>query len=158
AQARMGNVTTPITFKAVVTVVNGDDPMDTKEWYVQDPAGGPYSGISVYCNKTARSNPCPSTIAPPAGDDPGQVTGKISTYKGKLEIQPTAETTIMANATPPPALMVSAADVATGSMNAGVRGAMVKVMGSKFTVDDVTPQALYNSKCGGDGGVNGLCS
>jgi hypothetical protein len=158
AQARMGNVTTPITFTAVVIAVNGGDPADTKEWYVQDPAGGPYSGISIYCNKTAKSNPCPSTVTAPALHDLVQITGKISPYKGKAEVQPTAQTTMMANATPPAPLMVSAADVAQGSTNAGVRGAMVKVMGTSFTVDSVTPQALYDKQCAGDAGVNGFCT
>ena len=158
AQARMGNVTTPITVTAVVIAVNGDDPADTKEWYIQDPAGGPYSGISVYCNKTAKSNPCPSTIMAPALHDLVQITGKISPYKGKAEIVPSAEMTTMANATPPPVMMVSAADVASASTNAGVRGGMVKVMGSSFTVDSVTPQALYDTQCAGDAGTNGYCT
>lgn len=157
AQARMGNVTTPITVNAVVTVVAGDDPMDTKEWYIQDPAGGPFSGVSVYCNKTAKSNPCPMTIMAPALHDLVRVTGTLSTYKGKVELQPTAETTTMANATAPPTLTASAADVASGSTNAGIRGAIVKLTGT-FTVDSVTPQACYDTQCAGEGGVNGSCT
>src|SRR5262249_27114011 len=62
ADARSMNVTTPFTTTAVVTAVRGDDPADTKEWYLQDPAGGPNSGVAVYCNKTAKSNPCPMSI------------------------------------------------------------------------------------------------
>jgi hypothetical protein len=89
-----------------------------QEWYIQDPAGGPYSGVSVYCNKTAKSNPCPMTLTPPALHDLVQVTGKLSTYKGKIELQ------------------------LTGT----------------FTVDSVTPQACYDTQCGGDAGVNGLCT
>jgi hypothetical protein len=157
AQARMGNVTTPITVNAVVTVVAGDDPADTKEWYIQDPAGGPYSGVSVYCNKSAKSNACPMALMPPALHDLVQVTGTLSTYKGKVELQPTAEMTMMANATPPPLMTASAADVATGSTNAAVRGALVKLTGT-FTVDSVTPQACYDTQCAGEGGVNGSCS
>jgi predicted extracellular nuclease len=157
AQARMGNVMTPITVKGVVTVVAGDDPADTKEWYIQDPAGGPYSGVSVYCNKTAKSNPCPMTLTPPALHDLVQVTGKLSTYKGKVELQPTAEMTMMQNATPPPVMTASASDVASGSTNAAIRGALVKLTGT-FTVDSVTPQACYDTQCGGDAGTNGLCT
>ncbi len=157
AQARMGNVTTPITVNGVVTVVAGDDPADTKEWYIQDPAGGPYSGVSVYCNKTAKSNPCPMALMPPALHDLVQVTGKLSTYKGKVELQPTAETTLMQNATPPPVMTASAADVASGSTNAAIRGAIVKLTGT-FTVDDVTPAACYDSQCAGDAGTNGFCT
>jgi hypothetical protein len=157
AQARMGNVTTPITVNAVVTVVAGDDPMDTKEWYIQDPAGGPYSGVSVYCNKSAKSNPCPMALTPPALHDLVQITGTLSTYKGKLELQPTAETTTMQNATPPPVMTASAADVASGSTNAAIRGALVKLTGT-LSVDSVTPQACYDTQCAGDAGTNGLCS
>src|SRR5579884_3454354 len=58
AKARMGNATGPITVTAVVIALPGD-PADAKEWYIQDPQGGAYSGVDVYCNKTAKSNPCP---------------------------------------------------------------------------------------------------
>jgi hypothetical protein len=154
AQARMGKVTTPITVKGVVTVVNGDDPKDTKEWYIQDPAGGPYSGISVYCNKDTRSmTACPEALNPPALHDLVLVTGTISPYRGKAEIQPTAQMTLMANATPPPSMMVSGQDVAPASKNAAVLGALVQLTGGPFTVEDVRPSALYNTTCAGhDGG------
>ena len=155
AAARMGNVTAQITVNAVVTGLPGD-PADTKEWYIQDPAGGPYSGVAIYCNKTAKTNPCPMTIVNPSLHDLVQVTGKLSTYKGKLELQPTAVMTMMSNATPPAAITVTAADLAASSTNAGIRGALVKIAGA-FTVDSTTPMVLYDTNCAGDAGVNGYC-
>lgn len=160
AQARSMNITSPITVNAVVTAVRGDDPMDIKEWYLEDPAGGPNSGIAVYCNKTAMSNPCSMSIAAPALHDLVQVTGTLSTYKGKVELKPTAEMTMMANAPLPPVPTLMATDLAAGGMS-NLRGTLVKIA-TKLTVDSVTPAMLYNTKCAtmSDGGAGGmpLCS
>lgn len=156
AQARMGNVQTPITVNAVVIAINGMAP-DAKEWYIQDPAGGAFSAVSVYCNKTAKTTPCPMSVTVPALHDLIQITGKLSTFKGKVELQPTGLSTMMANAAVPAPMTATAADLVAGSTNAGIRGGIVKLTGT-FTVDNVMPQALYNSKCAGDAGTNGLCS
>jgi hypothetical protein len=145
AQARSMNLTTPFTTTAVVTAVRGDDPMDTKEWYLQDPAGGPNSGIDVYCNKTAKSNPCSMSITAPALHDLVQVTGVLSPYKGKVELHPTASMTMQTNAPLPPIPTLAASDLdpAGSSM---YRGVLVKLSGP-LTVDSVTPPALYDTKC-----------
>jgi hypothetical protein len=156
ASARASNMTTPITVMAVVTGVRGDDPADTKEWYIEDPAGGPNSGVAVYCNKTAKSNPCPMAITAPALNDLVQVTGTLSTYKGRMELDPSAEMTVMANATPPPVAIVMAADLAANGTSM-LRGTVVKIA-TKLTVDDVTPSVLYDKNCEADGGVGTLCT
>lgn len=155
AAARMGNVTTQIIVNAVVTGLPGDA-ATTKEWYIQDPAGGPYSGVAIYCNKTAKNNPCPMAVVNPSLHDLVQVTGKLSTYKGKLELLPTAVMKMMANATAPATMTVTAADLVGASTNAGIRGVLVKVTGT-FTVDSTAPSALYDTNCAGDAGVNGYC-
>jgi hypothetical protein len=154
AAARMGNVTTTITVVGVVIAVNGTS---AKEWYIQDAAGGAFSGVDVFCNKTAHTNPCPMAIVTPSLHDLVQVTGKLSTYKGKLELQPSAQSTVMANAAPPAPMTVTAADVASNSTNAAIRGSIVKLTGT-FTVDSTAPATLYDTNCAGDAGVNGYCS
>ncbi len=151
AMARQGNVTGPITVTAVVIAINGAAP-DAKEWYIQDPAGGAYSGVSVYCNKTAKSNPCPMTINVPALHDLVQVTGKLSTFKGKVELQPTAQMTMMAGATPPAPATAMAANIGPASTDASLRGQLVKLTGT-LPVDNVTPSALHDSRCNGEGGT-----
>ena len=152
AAARAGNVTTPITVTAVVIGVRGNDPVDVKEWYIEDPAGGPNAGIAVYCDHAAKQNPCAASVVPPALHDLVTVTGTITTYKGKLEITPTAQATVSANAALPPITTVAATDLAaTGTSN--LRGTLVK-LATKVTVDSVTPTSLYYAKCAQtDGGV-----
>jgi hypothetical protein len=157
AMARMGNVATEFTVTAVVIGIVGD-PADAKEWYIEDPAGGAFSGIDVYCNHTAHTNPCPMSIAVPKLHDLVTVTGKLSPFHGRVELAPTAQTTVSPNATPPAAMAVSPADIAATSTNAGVRGMLVKLNGSSFAVDSVTPQPLYDTKCAGDGGAGASCS
>jgi hypothetical protein len=158
AGARTGNVTTPITVNAVVTAIQGDDPVDTTTWYIQDPQGGPNSGIAVYCNHGAKSNPCPAAVTTPKLHDLITITGTITAYRNvKLELNPTAQTTIMANAAAPPVATVSATDLLASGVSKSLHGTMVK-LAVATTVDSVTPTILYNSKCAGDAGVNGLCS
>ena len=66
AQARAtladGGTVSAITVNAVVTAVQGP-PGDQVNWYVEDPSGGPYSGIIVYCDPVATTCPCKSTCA-----------------------------------------------------------------------------------------------
>jgi predicted extracellular nuclease len=162
AGARAGNVKTPITVTAVVIAVRGDDPMDTKEWYIEDPAGGPNSGIAVYCDHAATTSPCSMSVTAPALHDLVTVTGTITSYKGKLEIAPTAQTVVMSGAALPPIATVTPADLAASGMS-NLRGTLVK-LATKVTVDNVTPQSLYYTKCsmsdggaGPDGGAT-LCT
>ncbi len=154
AQARAGNVTTPITVLAVVTAVRGDNAMDTKEWYIEDPAGGANSGVAVYCNKTGMPA-CPGSITPPSRQDLVLVTGTLSNFRGKLELDPTAETMMMSNAPLPPVATVQASDLLSSAMSM-YRGVLVQFT-NKLTVDDVTPAALYDTQCmmmmGGDAGA-----
>lgn len=161
AASVMNKVTTPITVNAIVTGVVGD-PAKATTWYVQDPAGGAYSGVAVFCDHGATKSPCAMSISAPALHDLIQVTGTLTQYHGKWELAPTAQKTTMANATPAAAAMISDADGAYNSTNAGLRGSPVKLMGSSFTVSDVTPSDLYDTNCAkADGGVlNGvtLCS
>lgn len=152
AKVRQGNPTGSFTVQAVVTAVRGDDPTDTKEWYIEDPAGGAYSGIAVFCDKTKG---CPAAVAVPSRLDLVLVTGTLTPYKGKLEITPTAQTTISQNAQLPPLGKEDPADLGA-SGNSSWRGVLIQVQAAKLTVDDVTPQALDVAKCdppAADGGV-----
>jgi hypothetical protein len=144
AKARQGNVTTPITVSGFVTALAGV-PNDYPIWYIEDPAGGPSSGIAVYCDPLV-SSPC--TVPEPALSDLIQVTGSISAYKGQLELIPTAMKVVQSNATFPPIATLTAADLAP-SANSPYRGVFVKLaIGSKLTVDSVTPAALFDTACG----------
>jgi predicted extracellular nuclease len=144
AAARTGNVSTPITVKAFVTALAGV-PGDYPTWYIEDPAGGPSSGVAVYCDPLA-GTPC--NVPEPALHDLIVVTGKLSTYKGQVQLEPTAMTKVQSNATPPPVATVTAADVAPGG-NSTYRGVYVKLtIPSKLVVDSVTPTALFDTACG----------
>ena len=88
AAARMGNVTTSITVAAVVTAVQGPSG-DEVNYYIEDPAGGPYSGIVVYCDPLETSCPAGPRAGNPSVGDYVLITGAISTYKGQLQISPT---------------------------------------------------------------------
>src|SRR5580704_9880444 len=83
AAAIGGNVTGTITVNAIVTAEHGSIPNDVSEWYIEDPNGGPNSGIVVYCDPDKTS--CPATIRAPARWTLVQMTGKISPYKGQNE-------------------------------------------------------------------------
>ncbi len=156
AAARQANPTTSITVKGVVTALAGV-PMDYPQWYIEDPAGGEYSGIVVYCDPDL-SKPC--TVPEPALNDLIEVTGTLDNYKGQVELIPTAMKVLQSNATPPPVPSLTATQVAPGA-DSPYRGVFVSLTipsGSKLTVDSVTPPALADTACGAvipDGGVVG---
>lgn len=149
----------PITVNAVVTGVQGPSG-DQVIWYVEDPNGGPYSGVSVFCDPlAAKTCPCkagctPHVEAPPI-DTLVSITGTISEYKGQLQLEPTAQTILQSSATPPPVFSASATDLG-GTVNSPYRGVYVKFP-TTVTVDDLTPAALYDSQCTTDGGMQ-LCT
>jgi hypothetical protein len=134
-------VTTPITVDAVVTALHGT-PGDYSQWYIEDPAGGPMSGVVVYCDPDLPS--CP-TLRAPARQTLVRITGSLSTYKGQLQMVPTAQTVLQMNAALPPIPTVTPADVEE-SASSPYRGVLVK-LATKLTVDDATPAALYDTKC-----------
>jgi hypothetical protein len=154
AAARKGNVTTPIIVKAFVTALAGV-PKDYPNWYVEDPAGGPYSGVNVYCDPLV-TTPC--TVPEPALHDLIVVSGSLTTYKGQVELIPTAMTVLQSNATFPHIDTLMAADIAP-SADSPYRGVFVKLaISSKLIVDDVTPTPLFDTECGtpppGDAGAD----
>jgi hypothetical protein len=152
AKARKGNVTTAITVKAFVTALSGT-PGDYPDWYIEDPAGGPYSGVLVYCDPDVGTPPC--TVTEPALHDLIEVTGSLSTYKGQVELEPTKMTLIQHNATFPPIMALTAADIAP-TANSPYRGVFVGLaISPQLVVDSVTPPALADTACGAvlDGGV-----
>jgi hypothetical protein len=144
-----------ITVTAVVTAVQGPTG-DQVIWYVEDPTGGPYSGIAVFCDPLAATTcPCKQSCTPHVAAAPigtlVSITGKITAYHGALQLEPTAQTILQMNATPPPVHAAMASDLEeTG--NSPYRGVYVK-FGSTVTVDNVTPAALYDSECNPDGGT-----
>ena len=157
AEARAQNVTSSITVLAVVTALHGT-PGDYSQWYIEDPSGGPSSGVAVYCDPDLAS--CP-TIRAPAVNDLVLITGALSTYKGELQFVPTAQTVVQSNSTPPPIATVPATEL-IATANSAYRGVLVK-FASKLTVDNPTPTALYDTNCGGstDAGADAglmLCS
>jgi hypothetical protein len=115
---------------AIVTALHGTIPSDVSEWYIEDPNGGPHSGVAVYCDPDLAK--CP----------------KGTPYQGMMEFLPTAQTILSANATPPPIPTVSMSDVAPGG-NSEYRGVLVKLAldAGALTVDNVTPTALHDTSC-----------
>jgi hypothetical protein len=145
----MSSASASITVDAVVTAVQGPAG-DQVIWYVEDPAGGPYSGISVFCDPLAAATcPCkasctPHVEAPPIGTLVS-ITGTISAYHGQLQLTPTAQTLIQTNSAAPPVYTATAADLAAAATSP-YQGVYVKFP-SLVTVDNVTPTALYDSQC-----------
>jgi hypothetical protein len=157
ANAIMNKVTTPITVSAVVTGIVGTG---STTWYIQDPAGGQYSGVAVFCSHTAKTNPCPMTINAPVLGNQVLITGTLSQFRGKWELNPTAQTVTNPSGTAPAPMAIANTDAAYNSTNAAVRGFPVKLMGNMFNVDSVTPADLYDTNCKGDAGVSmmNLCT
>ena len=155
AAARAASVTTPITVDAVVTALHGTVPNDVSQWYIEDPAGGPLSGVAVYCDPDLPS--CPTLRAPPL-QTLVRITGALSTYKGVLQFVPTAQAVLQMNAPLPPIATVTMTDLAPSAASM-YRGVLVH-LASKLTVDSVTPPALYDTQCNTgatDGGLP-LCT
>ena len=153
AAAITGNVTTPITVVGVVTALAGV-PMDYPTWYIEDPAGGPNSGIAIFCDPLGTCPLAKSNGAPPQGTLVA-ITGAISTYHGQRQITPTAQAVLRTNFAFPPIPVVTAADLSPTGTSA-YRGVFVKYDATKLTVDSVTPPALWDSQCGTaypDGGL-----
>jgi hypothetical protein len=149
-----------ITVNAVVTAVQGGSG-DQVIWYVEDPAGGAYSGISVYCDPLAATTcPCKASCSPHVAAPPlntlVSITGSISAYHGQLQLEPTAQTVLQMNATPPPTYTASASDLGE-SATSSYQGVYVKFP-STATVDNLTPAALYDTECAGSGSGMPLCS
>jgi predicted extracellular nuclease len=149
----MGNVTTSISVAAVVTAVQGPSG-DEVNYYIEDPAGGPYSGIVVYCDPAETDCPAGPRAGNPSVGDYVLITGPISTYQGQLQIAPTAYQKLGSGHALPAPVTVQGSDVAAGNTSAQYRGVLVK-LSDTLTVTNLTPTALYDSKCNSaDGGMS----
>jgi hypothetical protein len=155
AGARMGNVTGSITVDAVVTAVQGPSG-DEVNYYIEDPAGGPYSGVDVYCDPLETKCPAGPKAGNPSVGDYVRITGTLSTYKGQLELEPTVYTLIASGHALPAPVTVQGSDIAASNASAQYRGVLVKVA-ETLTVTNLTPSALYNTTCAIDAGMP-LCS
>jgi hypothetical protein len=155
-QAFSGTATSaPITVNAIVTAVQGS-PGDQVIWYVEDPAGGPYSGISVFCDPLAATAcPCKASCTPHLAAPPVNtlvsMTGSITAYHGQLQLEPTAQSILQMRATPPPVYTALASDLAETAIS-HYQGVYVK-FAATATVDDLTPAVLYDSQCNPSGGT-----
>ncbi len=155
AAVRQNSPTGSFTVEGFVTALAGGKVGDFPQWYIEDPAGGQYSGIVVYCDPDV-TKAC--LVPEPALHDLILVTGTLDPYKGQLEISPTAMTVVQSNATFPPIAALTLADIAPAA-NSPYRGVFVSLtLTGLLTVDDVTPTALADtaSSCGAvftDGGV-----
>jgi predicted extracellular nuclease len=152
----MGNVTTSITVAAVVTAVQGPSG-DEVNYYIEDVAGGPYSGIVVYCDPLETDCPAEPRAGNPSVGDYVLITGAISTYQGQLQISPTEYELIESCHALPAPVAVQGSDVAAGNTSAQYRGVLVK-LGEQLTVTNLTPEALYDTQCNAADGGMGLCS
>jgi predicted extracellular nuclease len=156
AAARTGNVKTSITVAAVVTAVQGPSG-DEVNYYIEDPAGGPNSGIVVYCDPLETKCPAEPRAGNPSVGDYVLIAGAISTYQGQLQISPTEYTLLASNYPLPAPVMVQGSDIAASNTSAQYRGVLVK-LAETLTATDLTPTALYDTQCNGDGGVMGQCT
>ena len=142
-------VFTPVTVNtAVVTGLTGN----YKNLYIQDLAGGPRSGIALYCNFDASSNKCPIPESTMKTFKPGQkvkVVGTWDIYKDKEEIKPTAITVLdAASTTLPPFAQLTAAQAAETLTQSDYEGCLVEISGvsstTPLTVTSTTPAAFRN--------------
>ena len=150
-----GGAAASITVNAVVTAVQGPAG-DQVNWYIEDPAGGPYSGVVVYCDPLAASTcPCAMNCSPHVAAQPigtlVSITGALSAYHGQIQFEPTAQTVLQMHATPPPVYTATASDLLEAG-NSPYRGVYVK-FATTVTVDNLTPSALYDTQCNPDGGT-----
>jgi hypothetical protein len=141
---------TPLTVLAVVIAVDRNSP-DATLWYVQDPEGGPYSGVAVWC---APWDNCPATVKAPKLHDYVLISGTITASA----IHPTMQQVIPGGPPAPAPTTVSALDLASRLGSARTWG----LWGSKVrlpvvtTVDSLTPWMLANGDCMSPSGDN-LC-
>jgi predicted extracellular nuclease len=140
----------------VVTAVQGPSG-DEVNYYIEDPAGGPNSGIVVYCDPLETSCPAEPRAGNPSVGDYVLITGAISTYKGQLQIAPTAYALIESGHALPAPVTVQGTDVAAAGTSAQYRGVLVK-LSETLTVTNLTPTALYDTECNTDAGTMGQCS
>jgi predicted extracellular nuclease len=150
----MGNVTSSITVAAVVTAVQGPSG-DEVNYYIEDPAGGPYSGIVVYCDPLETSCPAGPRAGNPSVGDYVLITGTISSYKGQQQIEPTAYALLESGHALPTPVAVQGSDVAAGNTSAQYRGVLVK-LNETLTVTNLTPAALYDTQCNTGGTDAGM--
>jgi len=156
AAARTGNVTTSITVAAVVTAVQGPSG-DEVNYYIEDPAGGPNSGVVVYCDPMETKCAAGPRAGNPSVGDYVLITGAISAYKGQLQIAPTAYSLISSGHALPAPVTVQGSDVAAANTSVQYRGVLVK-LAETLTVTNLTPTALYDTECNADGGAMGQCT
>ena len=143
ADARGDHISGTIQVTAVVTAIR-----DSSNWYIEDLAGGPNSGVAVYSNSPA--------ITPPALHDLITVTGALQTYQGKVELAPASLQTIIGGVPDPAPVMVQAADL-DPSGRSQLHGVLVQ-LSAPLTVDSLTPDKLYDTQCAkGDAGAGALC-
>jgi hypothetical protein len=104
---------------------------------------------------------CTPHVSAPVLNTLVSMTGTISTFNGQVQIEPTAQTVLEINATPPPAYVASMDDLAEDGTSP-YRGVYVRYP-SAVTVDNLTPPALYDTSCDTGSGSNSgsgmpLCS
>ncbi|MBN1947180.1 MAG: hypothetical protein JW797_16030, partial [Bradymonadales bacterium] len=117
-----------VTFSGIVTAIDttGDSAGD---FYVQDPAGGPYSGIFIYNEGGSAVNVSELQVGQLV-----EITGTVVEYYDLTEVQ--ASTMSISNAVPAPLTpeTVNAADVATdGSLAEAYEGVLVQVVDTAVT-------------------------
>jgi predicted extracellular nuclease len=149
-------VTTSITVAAVVTAVQGPSG-DEVNYYIEDPAGGPNSGVVVYCDPLETKCPAGPRAGNPSVGDYVLITGALSSYQGQLQISPTAYALIATHYALPAPVTVQGSDVAAANTSAQYRGVLVK-LAQTLTVTNLTPTALYDTQCNTDAGTVGQCT
>ncbi|MBI5481738.1 MAG: hypothetical protein HY906_22975 [Deltaproteobacteria bacterium] len=139
----------PVTIEtAVVTGVNWSS--TTAKAYIQDAAGGPKSGIMLYC-KYASGGTCPMGDAMKAlkMGQKVKVVGTWDVYNGQEEIKPTAVTVLDSNeGALPPYAEISAAQAVETLTQSDYEGCLVKISGvsatTPLTVTSMTPAGFVN--------------
>jgi hypothetical protein len=141
----------PVTIDtAVVTGVNWSG--TTAKAYIQDAAGGPKSGVMLYCKYSGTGTLCPmgDQIKALKMGQKVKVVGTWDVYNSQEEIKPTAITVLdSTEGALPPYAEIPAAQAIMTLTSSDYEGCLVKISGvsasTPLTVTSMTPAGFQNT-------------
>ncbi len=136
--------------------------------WVQDPGGGPYSGVQLFCNYGGTTPNCPMTRTQVESLVRGQVVNVTGNYNPFTPSSPASAPTLVEVGAPmvtptgsmmdPVAVSVSPSDVSKGMVSADMYAGVYVTMTGSFTVSSVTASEFMNTSysctTSGDGGMS----
>jgi len=133
---------------AVATALTGN----YKTLYIQDLDGGPKSGLSIFCDFSSSSNPCPIAKSTMQTFKPGQkvkVVGTWDIFNGRDQVKPTSITVLDSAEGPlPPFAQLTVAQAIETLTQSDYEGCLVQISdattSTPLTVTSTTPAEFKN--------------